>query len=416
MDLSPAAATDYDSSNRTTRVVERYRVGHIGDTNLNFEFAAVKPDFYAWEPPGKDVSIQIHFDVVDRLLADVMRGFGAVPRRGAEVGGILLGSAVLSDRLLVRIEDFEPIECDYRRGPSYLLSAEENQRLEASIEAQSPGADRQIYAVGFYRSHTREGLGLSPEDLELFERHFKNPTDIALLVKPFAARVSVGGFFFREGRQMQSEASWMEFPFRRQDLGGGQPRPSRDRQETRTLMEKDETEVNTQFAEPATGVAPLARALADEPALDDKSLAPLLDPPKLKRGNVWIPLSFIFLILGVLLGFQSALGTRSHEAAVPAEDPYLLDLTARKEGGALHVKWSAKAPIVKKSRHATISIVDGDYRNTVDLDSTDLQSGNLLYRNLTGVVKLRFDVYASDRTCLSETLEYRAESAEPAKK
>ncbi len=387
---------------------------------LHLEPPAEAAGFYSWEAPDKNVTIQLSYDMVDRLSIEVMRGFGAVPRRGAEVGGVLLGTAVLSDRLLVRVDDFEPVPCSYRRGPSYLLSQEEQEQFAETVARYQPIPERTMYAVGFYRSHTREGLGLSPEDLDMFARHFQNPTDIALLVKPFATRVSMAGLFFRENGRIHGESSYLEFPFRRKELGGGSVRNERSRMDMQSIEEQEEQqETPVQFSESAAAIAPLAAAVSNPPETERDSNSTLLTPPKLKRGNVWIPLSFIFLILGVLLGFQSALSTKSGQPVASTEDPYLLDLTAKKEGDTLHVRWSGKAPILKKARRAAITISDGDYNSTVNLDATDLQAGNLFYRNLTGVVKFRFEVFASDRTSLNETLEYHAEpttTPAPAKK
>jgi hypothetical protein len=387
----------------------------MGDSRLHLEPPTEAAGFYSWEAPDKNVTIQLSYDLVDRLSIEVMRGFGAVPRRGAEVGGVLLGTAVLSDRLLVQVNDFEPVPCSYRRGPSYLLSQEEQDEFAETAARYQPIPERMIYAVGFYRSHTREGLGLSPEDLDLFSRHFQNPTDIALLVKPFATRVSMAGLFFRENGRIHSEASYLEFPFRRKELGGGSARSDRNRMDMRSIEEQEEQqEMPVQLGESTASTGSLAVGVTNSPSMERDSNSTLLAPPKLKRGNVWIPLSFIFLILGVLLGFQSALSTKSG-ATAPTEDPYLLDLTAKKEGDTLHVRWSGKAPILKKARRAAITISDGDYNSTVNMDSTDLQAGNLFYRNLTGLVKFRFEVFASDRTSLNETLEFRAEaSATPA--
>jgi hypothetical protein len=78
------------------------------------------PGFYVWEAPGKSRSIQLKLDVVDRLRQDVMRGFGAVPRRGAEVGGILLGTAAGAG-LAVRVEDYVLVPIEYKCGPPHRL-------------------------------------------------------------------------------------------------------------------------------------------------------------------------------------------------------------------------------------------------------------------------------------------------------
>src|SRR5712691_10584664 len=85
--------------------------------------------YYVWEVEGQPVTIHMHLEVVDRLGPEIMRGFGAVPKRGAEVGGLLLGAIERSteqhQQTIVRIEDFEPVACDYKRGPSHLLTEED---------------------------------------------------------------------------------------------------------------------------------------------------------------------------------------------------------------------------------------------------------------------------------------------------
>ena len=82
--------------------------------------------FYVWKPAEKSISVQLQFDVVDRVLLEVMRGFGAVPKRGAEVGGILLGTAELQgDRIVVNVEDSEAVDCDHASGPSFILSEDD---------------------------------------------------------------------------------------------------------------------------------------------------------------------------------------------------------------------------------------------------------------------------------------------------
>src|SRR5258705_7242186 len=114
------------------------------------------PGDFVWEAPGSPVSVHINLEVVDRIAAEVMRGFGAVPKRGAEVGGLLLGAIQPGDPAIVRVEDFEPIECGYKRGPSYLFDPEDRVAFEDACERWRPDASRSAYAVGYFRSNTRE--------------------------------------------------------------------------------------------------------------------------------------------------------------------------------------------------------------------------------------------------------------------
>src|SRR5689334_3807802 len=137
------------------------------------------PGYYVWEVAGKPVVVHLRIDVVDRMGAEILRGFGAVPKRGAEVGGVLLGAieSPASGVTIVRIDDFEPVPCKYARGPSFLLTEPETELFDETCQRRNP--------VGYYRSHTRDGpSALGPEDLELLNRDFPAPAQVALLVKP----------------------------------------------------------------------------------------------------------------------------------------------------------------------------------------------------------------------------------------
>src|SRR5580700_5320819 len=108
--------------------------------------------YYVWEAPGKGFEVHVHIDLIDALVAEIMRGFGAVPKRGAEVGGLLLGSiegGASTERgasTIVFIEDFEPVECEYTRGPSYLFSPEEREGFDEACARWSPESSRNSYA------------------------------------------------------------------------------------------------------------------------------------------------------------------------------------------------------------------------------------------------------------------------------
>ena len=65
-----------------------------------------QPEYYVWEIAGRPNVVKLSLKFVDRLLQEAMRGFGSMPRRGVEMGGILLGSIDRSgDRPVVVIDD-----------------------------------------------------------------------------------------------------------------------------------------------------------------------------------------------------------------------------------------------------------------------------------------------------------------------
>src|SRR5438132_14273250 len=78
--------------------------------------------FYEWNSPRNSMTIRLDVDTARRLALVVKGGFEALPTRGLEVGGLLLGRSTPEDRPTTIIEDFEPIESEHRRGPSYTLS------------------------------------------------------------------------------------------------------------------------------------------------------------------------------------------------------------------------------------------------------------------------------------------------------
>lgn len=354
-------------------------------------------DRYVLDAPQKNATVRIRWDVMERMSSEILRGFGAIPRKGAEVGGVLLGRAVMDGRLVVDIEDFELVPCRYTRGPYYALSLQEMAHFREVVERNAPRADGGIYAVGFFRSHTRARIGLETDDLELLEICFPHPTDIALLVQLAAGRPGVGAIFFREPGGIRSESAYLEFPFRRSP-----PRGS--------------GHSSTRTSRPAPSQAGKQVKEGTASIMESEDLT---QSPKPKRGNFWIPLSFIFLILGVALGLSvghlMGIIQRTRAAAIPP-DAYQLDLAVTPSGDTLQLKWNRSAAVLSKARSAVLSIQDGQYSNRLNIDPRDLAGGTLFYRNVTGEVNFKLEVFTGERSSLCETLEYRAGQPPAARK
>lgn len=174
---------------------------------------------YRWEAPGKPISIQLSLDLVDRLEREVIDAFKAVTKRGSEIGGVLLGRIAQGPKRTVFVENFEPITCDYSRGPLYLLSDADKERLREAVERLKASP---LSIVGFFRSNTRRDLAVDDEDLSLYQEFFSDSNNVFLLVKPFAMKPSAGGFHIWEEGRIQPE-SYLQFPFRRSELLKTQP-------------------------------------------------------------------------------------------------------------------------------------------------------------------------------------------------
>ena len=327
------------------------------------------PGYYVWAVPGKPVAVHLRLDVVDRMAAEFLRGLGAVPKRGAEVGGVLLGSiepGLVKDTSIVRVEDFEPVPCSYVRGPSYLLTEEDRRIFDEICKRRSP--------VGYYRSHTREGLALGPEDIDVLERNFPLTSQVALLVKPLADKPGEAGFFVRENAVFPGKTP-QEFPFRRWEMIGEEPPP------------------------PPAVLEPLKVESADPlPYVAEKETPP---PRPKSRAGVWMVAAFVFLLLGVLLGYEASRITAPRRAS-----DFAVSLAVERSGDNLMVRWNREAPAVRSASSGLLEIDDGGDIKRMELDRANLSGGTFIYRNGSEKVRFRLVLYLDPGVSVTEELEW----------
>ena len=412
---------------------------------------------YLWQPKGHPVKVSLHFDFVDKLLVEIMKGFGSIPRRGAEVGGLLLGTSQTKDgELYITVQDFHPVACEHAGGPSYHLSAKDVQEFQAAVGQWRQTADEdsveghRMSVVGHYRSHTRDGLGMSDEDIDLMDEHLPGEGHIMMLVKPFATRVSTAGIFFREGGEfLRTDSSYTEFPFRRKELGGGssgaerlaaaarfgQNRPSdsaipfsnapRSPQGARQdRLQQDRQQMPGPDMSGPDTMDPRHSFAGDPPSYSDPAYSEPASQPqagpeglyqpertrkenKIRSGWVWFPLSLIFLALGVLLGFQMALSMRPIGPAALGPEIFNLGLKVIKAGDALNLTWDRQAPAVRSAGRGVLFIKDGDHNLSRPLDVTDLQNGSVVYSRPSPSVTFKLEVYPRDHLLVTESVDYK---------
>src|ERR1019366_1266036 len=72
-------------------------------------------------------------------------------------------------------------------------------------------------------------------------------------------------------------------------------------------------------------------------------------PARSRPGSwMWIPMSFIFLLLGVALGYLVALNVMPRAVAATAAD-YSLSMAVLKTGETLSLQWNGEAPVIRKA-------------------------------------------------------------------
>jgi hypothetical protein len=365
--------------------------------------------FYVWEVPGKPIAIQLHFDVIDRVSPDILRGLGALKRRGAEVGGILLGRTEGGPQPKVIVEDFAPVPSEYLTGPSYNLSENDLVAFEGALERCRSDPAAKLSVVGFYRSHTRDELYMDDADIGLARRYFPEANNVFLLVKPFATRPCVGGFFFWEHGEINRAASYLQFPFQRRELGGGEPRAAAPPRRPQA------------DASPLSSTPAVERELAPPmPTSADPSLSILSteEPAKAPRKLAWRwLLAPGFLAIAGVTGFVAYRKLDNVKAPASLASPLLpalpLKLSVSDRKGQLDVTWDRNAGSVTKANRGVLSISDGGKRRDLELTGLQLRNGRVLYSRLSGDVILRLEVFPEGQAGVVESIRVISTEAPP---
>jgi hypothetical protein len=124
---------------------------------------------------------------------------------------------------------------------------------------------------------------------------------------------------------------------------------------------------------------------------------------------MWLPTSFMFLLLGVGLGIQTStlfLGPKGK--GVVTGDDFSLSLKVEKVGDNLTVRWNRDAAAIRAAQRGVLKIVDGDSSLApVNLDLAHLENGTMIFRNATKTVRFELVVYESSRVTVMETAEWQ---------
>jgi hypothetical protein len=383
------------------------------------------PHYHRYQPHDAKVTIEFAAEASDRILREVMIGFGALPRRGAEVGGFLLGR--IEDGA-VWVDGVEMIECEHRSGPSFVLSEHDFDRLEVIWqELQKKGGESR--PVGMFRSNTREKDTVEAEDRELFTKYFRAPENVFLLIHPYVTKPCTGSFFINRQGGLPDTATDV-FPLESVNPHGPHPRrhPLADPRQTGTHPGEDAAPAEAGSVDQP--VAPMAgrqsesvtEAGAGVPAQQvigaaNGPLPEQSDPPQYgyspqfelpisrRRSWIWIPLSITFLLLGGLLGFQAQ--RTFYSKSVPVDQSaFQIGLFATPAGESLHIRWHREAPAIQMAETGKVLIQDGPYTKSVDLDASALKNGSIIYPPISDRVTFRFEITIPPKAVLVETLEW----------
>ena len=319
--------------------------------------------------------IEIAPDIAARLTAEVWLAFKSVPRRGLEIGGILLGKVHPNEHeITATIEGYKTVESEHRSGPSYLLSEADLGRLQEAIAGQT------AETIGVFRSHTRPGdVEPQAEDVSLVQGF--GSSAVFLMLSPSMRK---GVFFLYEDGKFKSILEIGLSPALA-SMMSSIPRP-----EGGAELQKS----------PRPG---RASSIPKGSQLPEDEFRPSV-------GTRWI-VSAAAAIVGFGLGLATLLlfvGGTSHSEGVkaaanliPPSQPMshvapvqTLPLKAMREGAILRLSW---APPPGVSR-AILHIQDGAQQTDTILTPSDFRSGMYLYQANSPDVTFQMDAYSQPST------------------
>jgi TonB family protein len=333
--------------------------------SLSGEPAQSPGDYFVWSVQQRPVSVHLSLSAVNALDVHVRNAMGTLPRRGLEVGGLLLGRVKNPNpgQYIVSVERFQPVEIEHLRGPSYILSAGDRDQLRQQLRKLERSKDG-LSVVGFYRSHTRPGLYLDEYDFDLLKSYFAHPSSVALLIRPAPDRPATAGFFFWEDGEIHRARTYREFPLSTDSLRPQQP------------VERPDASAPMASPLPAIKNAPVPQQETNGITV----LAPARQAAQAKAGStltlrnpfvVWTAVAVATLIsLAALRQAGDAPSKRAHN---------VLSLNAEPSQSGLRLTWDRTNPLIAQHGSATLSITDGSEEKQIVLDAAQLKTGALVY-------------------------------------
>jgi proteasome lid subunit RPN8/RPN11 len=343
--------------------------------------------FSSWTAEGHAIRIEYAVPALEEICAAAVDGLYTFRHGGMEIGGVLYGTGGGD---LIRVVAYRPLDCEHAFGPRFVLSERDRAGLKELLYASRRGGDLQgLEPVGWYHSHTRSRIELSPRDLETYNSYFPQRWQVALVIRPDSYGPVRAGFFFREpDNTIRSEYSYQEFTVlaRRHGL------VANPGIEPALAEEPGEPEPRLPAVTQAQAPAP-----APPPAAAERVAPPPepLDIPGFARARPWQGWRWAWVLAVAALVTAAAAGAARYYIQSATPEPMQLLVTDM--GGQLLIEWNRAAKPIREAQGATLEIKDGDQSLTKNLNAEILHGGSVDYTRVSDVVDVRLRVTVNGR-------------------
>ncbi len=332
---------------------------------------------YVWSSTSPPLEVHVALEVVQHLSLEALEALKSIPRRGLEIGGLLLGRSETRDEVpILSIDDYLPVESEHRAGPSYRLSPSELEELDQLVRSHPA-------AIGLYRTNTRsEDISLQEDDGAILKYYLNSGWRLFLMIQP-ASRMAA--LFVTENGVPAAEH---QFPFRPADLA----------------IQAVREEFSPPISPAPAAEAPRTAEGLLEAAAATKAPAPEATPAGIPvRRRRWL-LPAAAMLAGIAGGAAASfLYFQPWHHAPPAAPaiataPGHMVLQVQRVGDALHLVWDGNSPVARAATHGVLHITDGNLHSSMDLYKSELAGGLVSYWPTTGEVSFELQTFGPGRS------------------
>jgi proteasome lid subunit RPN8/RPN11 len=320
-----------------------------------------------WSSPAAPIVVRYDPEILEQIRLQVVEKFMSIPRGGLEVGGVLFGTI---EDVIVTIRAYRPLLLEYQTGPSFVLSANDEDSLRSLLTLGSTDPDlKDLAPVGWYHSHTRSEVFLSPEDVAVHDKFFPGPAQVALVVRPLKFKPAKAGFFVREpDGTIRADSSYQEFEL---DTGA--------------------------VAGPRAEFVALTPAGPVSPAVEpEHHTVPVIVPLSKRTASRRNPAILTIVSATAVFALLLALLSRQQTApSSPGHASVALRLTG--SGENIQIEWDQRSKEIHEATRGALEIFDGRAgKVSIPLQPDSLRQGNVTYARTSESVEVRLRLYRND--------------------
>jgi periplasmic protein TonB len=322
----------------------------------------------------------IHKMLLAELANSVNEAVRAVPRGGAEVGGLLIARSTRLE--IVRLRKIFPVPIEYRFGPGFRPSPNDIAafRRAASLEQADPSNT----VVGFYRSATRDPKYLRDTDHQILEALEQVHPSYARDFRFVMILTSVSKSTMLAEVATREEGKWQQWQPHTLNLPLLPDKPMPESSGTATPRDSPAS-----AERPLRSLAGALRAADIEAAINSATVpTPASEKFRSRPALLYLSMALVLLlgVSGVYYGFD-ARRKAVQPLAPPAPDSARVSrmgFAANPEGGIWKLTWNRDAVTALKPSSASLSIRDGTNQQQIPLTTAELGAGMVFYTPQSG--------------------------------